>query len=271
MKQNKTSQTKFNYKLTVAYDGTDFAGFQIQNGGLKTIQSELERVLTDMVFGKEKNENKVNPSTNKITVVASGRTDAGVHAKAQVCNFILPAFIPPSGVMKTLNAFLPATIRAVKCEAVDESFSARFSAKIKTYSYTIFNGDVLSPFDVRFCLHIKKELDINLMKNAAKVLIGKHNFEGFCKANSEVKDFVREVLKIEIKEESKENGKIIKVFVTGNGFLHNMVRIIAGALIGAANGSLSPSEIKDILESGKRTPKIITMPPHGLCLEEVIY
>ena len=257
-------QDKINVLLTISYLGTNYAGWQVQKNK-KTIQGELERV-----FSKIFNE--------KIEIIGSGRTDAGVHAKSAKANALLPlCFVKKhfsnngkldfSKLINSINQLLPDDIKILKIKKVGLNFNARFGAKQKTYSYKIKCGGILLPFDSFNTVFINQKLDIEKMQQASKYLIGEHDFTSFCSAKTEIENKVRTIFDITI----KQNKNIITFEITGNGFLYNMVRIIVGTLVDVGSGKLKPEEIKNILNSKNREKAGKTLPAKGLTLKNVKY
>ena len=242
-----------NYKMKMAYDGTNYHGWQRQKNGI-TVQEVLENVLSEM-FGKE------------TVVTGCSRTDAGVHAKIYVCNFSGETTIPADKIPFVLNTKLPDDIRAYSCETVPEDFNARFHTVTKAYEYKIVNRPFQDPLLRNFAWHYPVELDIGKMQRAAKIIEGKHDFASFCAAGSVVKSTVRTVTELTVKKE----GDIITVRAAADGFLYNMVRIIVGTLVYVGNGKLSENDIKELIEKKDRREMGITAPPQGLSLVEVNY
>lgn len=240
--------------LTIGYDGRGYYGWQKQNG-VKTIQGELEEA-----FFKATGE--------KIEVHGSGRTDAGVHAYAQTAHFDMQAPIPIEKIKDILNGALPPDIAVAKVEEVAPNFHARFDIKQKTYAYFILNTTRKCPFDAYRYGFVKKELDASKMQEAADLLVGTHDFRGFCCAQTSATDFVRTIFKIKV---IRLNQEMINVEVSGSGFLYNMVRIIVGTLVDYSHGKLTLEQIKDALENGKRACAGQTMPASGLYLLKTQY
>ncbi|MBZ4654420.1 MAG: tRNA pseudouridine synthase [Peptococcaceae bacterium] len=244
-----------NIKLLLAYDGTNYHGFQKQNNTrLKTIQGTLEDALR--VLTKE-----------EVKVIGSGRTDAGVHAQGQVVNFLSHTTIPPERFPLALNSVLPSDIVVWKAEDVPQEFHARFDAVKKTYRYTIYNDRHLSPFLRYFAYHVPVPLDIEKMSAGAREFQGTHDFRGFCAKDTAVKDFVRTIYTCRVEKE----GPLVIFTVTGDGFLYNMVRIMTGTLIEVGQGKRLPEEIPDLLAAKERKLAGATVPPQGLCLWSVEY
>ncbi|MGI6537746.1 MAG: tRNA pseudouridine(38-40) synthase TruA [Caldicoprobacterales bacterium] len=242
-----------NIKLVIEYDGHNYAGWQRQENAV-TIQQVLEDAL-EKLTGK------------KTPVIGSGRTDSGVHARGQTANFFTDASVPPERYSYALNAILPRDIRIKHSEEVPADFHARYSAIGKTYRYSM----VLSPHGVaigrHYYCHIPFPLDVKAMKEAAEEFRGTHDFAAFMASGSSVKTTVRTVFDARLEEE----GDFLHFWVTADGFLYNMVRIMAGTLIDAGRGKISSYCIKDIIISKDRSLAGFTAPAHGLCLERVYY
>ncbi len=242
-----------NIKFIIEYDGTEYCGWQIQPNGL-SVQQVIEEALLKLT-GEE------------IKIHGSGRTDSGVHAYGQAASFKTQSSIPAEVFSKALNHHLPWDISIIfSCEA-DKDFHARFSAKGKKYSYEIFNRDIRSPFYETRAFRVPGTLDINSMKRAAEHFYGTHDFRGFMAVKSQVSDTVRTITDISV----EKNGDIIEINVSGNGFLYNMVRIIAGTLLECGLGRLAPSDIPNVIFSGKRDEAGPTLPARGLYLVNVFY
>lgn len=239
--------------LTISYDGTDFCGYQIQPNG-RTVEEELEKALFKL-------------TKQKIKTYASGRTDSGVHALCQKVHFDADATIPPESYTPALNSILPNDLKVLKSKKVPDTFNARYSAKKKTYKYSLYVGDFEEPIVSRYKTLIPKMPDIALMKACAKVIEGTHDFKAFMASGSSVKDTVRTVYSIK----TVKKGRFIDIYVTGNGFLYNMVRIIAGAMVAVGEGKLDVKDVEKTLLLGERPIKIKTMPAKGLTLYSVIY
>ncbi len=239
--------------LTVSYDGTDFCGYQVQSNG-RTVEQTLNSAIFKL-------------TGESVKSIASGRTDSGVHALSQKVHFDTSANIPPKNFAFALNSFLPSDVKVLKSERVKDDFNARYSAKKKTYRYSFYIGAFEEPMQSRYRTLLNTLPDIVLMKKGAKIIEGKHDFKCFLASGSSVKDTVRTVYSIKI----TRRGRFLEVFVTGNGFLYNMVRIIAGALVAVGEEKLSLSELEKVLITGERTNKIKTMPAKGLTLYKVNY
>lgn len=243
------------YKLTISYDGSDFYGFQRQRG-LISVQQCLEEALST----------KLNAP---VTTVCAGRTDAGVHALGQVVHFDSNQILPADFGFR-LNPLLPESIAVLSCEQVPDTFHARFSAKKKTYRYDIYLSKIHAPLKRRYAHVCVYDVDVNEMKKACEYLVGEHDFRSFALAESvRGKSTVRTIYDIHIEE--GEGGKLLSIFVTGNGFLHNMVRAIAGTLIDIGRGRFSPEDMQSILESRDRRRAGKTVEGCGLFLVSVEY
>lgn len=242
-----------NIKLTLEYDGTNYLGWQKQKVGI-TIQGTLEEAIK--VLTKE-----------EVEVTGSSRTDAGVHAKGFVANFKTNSKIPSEKFREAINHKLPEDIVILKSEEVEEEFHARYNAMGKTYSYSILNRDAPSAIDRNYLYHVKRKLDVESMKEACQYFIGTHDFSAFKTSGSSVKTTVRTIKELYI----EDNDDIIKIYVTGDGFLYNMVRIIVGTLIMVGSNKIKPLEVKNIIASKEREKAGICVPSSGLVLEKVHY
>ena len=243
-------------KATVAYDGTNFAGYQSQPGGLRTVQSEIDKALVKI--HKDKG----------IHSVASGRTDAGVHANGQVIHFDTPLTLPTDRWQMALNVLLPKDIRIIEAVYVDENFHARYSATGKTYVYKWSYAKVHSPFERNFSVHLERwQPDVEKMKKAAAFLIGTHDFTSFCSSKTATSNRVRTIRLLTFE---KGNDELIMT-IEGDGFLYNMVRTIAGMLLAVGIGWHTPENVKEILELKDRKEASKTAPAHGLYLKSVTY
>ena len=242
-------------KATISYDGTCFSGYQVQPGK-RTVQLELEKVLTTMHKGEP------------IRVTASGRTDARVHAIGQVIHFDTNLSIPMDRFKKSLNVQLPPDIRILSIEEVEVDFHARFDVSGKRYRYIWNCEDEQSPFRRHFSVATKGiRPDVEKMRAAAQYIIGTHDFSCFCAANTSVVDKVRTVHSINFTWQDQE----LYMTLEGNGFLYNMVRIIAGTLWEVGIGRRDGKELEEIISSKDRGKAGKTAPPHGLYLEKVFY
>src|SRR5262245_53119390 len=244
-----------NLRLELQYDGTDFHGWQVQPK-LATIQGELTEAIRSV-------------TAEEVHVTGSGRTDAGVHALAQVCNFRTEVGIPCINLQKALNSILPPAIRVTKIEEVPRDFHSRHDAKAKHYRYRILRDEWCSPFDYPYVLHHPRPLDLQSMSQAAELVIGEHDFSAFCDSDSEVESKVRRVASSFFVFDTRRN--LIEYNVCANGFLHHMVRNIVGTLLEVGKGSLSVANVETILTSKKRSNAGPTAPAKGLFLVSVSY
>ena len=242
-----------NVKITIQYDGTEYNGWQTQASG-RTIQSELTRVVSTL-------------NQAPVVIHGAGRTDSGVHAEGQVANFSLERDFDPCELLHAINGNLDRDIRIIACEFVDESFHARRSARLKTYSYQIWNGDVVSPFCYRYVHHFRSALDVAAMQRGAALLPGTHDFSAFTGGDSETEDHVRRLEKVGV----ERAGPIISITASANGFLRYMVRTIAGTLIEVGRGRRAPESVASILQSRNRSEAGPTAPACGLTLIRVDY
>lgn len=242
-------------KAIVAYDGTNFAGYQLQPG-LRTVQLEIDKALVKM----HKDES--------IFSVASGRTDSGVHANGQVIHFDTPLVLEAYRWIKALNALLPEDIRILQATDVEEDFHARYSATGKTYLYIWSLASVQSPFNRHYSVHLGHwRPDIEKMREAAQYLIGTHDFTSFCSIKTATSNRIRTVRQLSFE---KQNDQLI-MLIEGDGFLYNMVRRIAGMLLAVGIGQRKPEDIKEILALKDHKAAGKTAPAHGLYLENVTY
>lgn len=242
-------------KATVAYDGTNFVGYQSQPGK-RTVQSEIDKALVKIHKDK------------KAHSVASGRTDAGVHANGQVIHFDTPLTLPSDRWQMALNVLLPTDIRIVGVSYVDEHFHARYSATGKTYRYKWSYAEVHSPFERNYSVHLGRwRPDVGKMQEAAWELIGTHDFTSFCSAKTATSNRVRTVRELTVERQGDE----LVMTIEGDGFLYNMVRTIAGMLLAVGIGWNTSIDVKRILELRDRQAAGKTAPAHGLYLEQVTY
>lgn len=243
-----------NYKLLIQYDGTKLNGWQKQGNTDNTIQGKLEAILEKM-YGES------------IEIHGSGRTDAGVHALGQVANYHAPAVFSVDQIKGTLNEYLSKDIRVLHVETVDERFHARLTAKGKTYEYRIDNGTVANVFTRKYVMREEVPLDLEAMRDATVHFLGTHDFKSFCANKKMKKSTVRTITSIVI----EENGGMVSIRYTGNGFLYNMVRILTGTLIEVGRGKRKPQEMPGILTALDRSVAGFTAPAQGLYLIEVTY
>ena len=242
-----------NVKLTIEYDGKDFNGWQKQPNKLN-IQGEIERAIE-------------NVTGEKVELIASGRTDAGVHALGQVANFKTNSNFPIEKFPIAINSQVKNSIRIQNAEEVDENFHSRFNCKRKTYRYAIDNSKYGSAIYRNVVYHMPIKLDVEEMKKAIKYFEGEHDFKAFKSSGTSSKSSVRTIYSANIITE----GTSIAIDLTGNGFLYNMVRIIAGTLVDVGLGKIKATDIPEIIESKDRKKAGKTLPPHGLMLLHVEY
>lgn len=242
-------------RLWVSYDGTGYHGWQIQNNGI-TIESELNRALSDLY-------------REEIKVTGASRTDAGVHALGNVAIFDVASPIPAEKVCDALNARLPEDIRVMKSEQVPPDWHPRKCVSRKTYEYRIYLGKTLPPVKRLYCHHVYRTLDVNSMREAAKILVGEHDFKSFCQENAQVESTERTIYDLTVERKDGEDELVIRV--TGNGFLYNMVRIIAGTLLEVGYGRWKPGDVAQILEKKDRSAAGPTAPAKGLMLVKYEY
>ena len=242
-----------NLRLEISYDGTRYRGWQRLPGVDNTIQGKLETVLSRIL-------------DEPIEVIGSGRTDAGVHAAGQIANFHCQSAMPTTEILSQLRRYLPYDIGISSCDEVSERFHARLNAKRKMYRYRIWNSEKPCVFDGRFCCIDPRPMDIEAMRAAAQLLLGEHDFSAFCAAKSKKKSTVRRIDKIEIREVWNQ----LHFYITGDGFLYNMVRIIVGTLVEVGLHERSVASIPALF-GGKRADAGKLMEAKGLCLMEVEY
>lgn len=235
-------------RLTVAYDGTNYHGWQVQNNGI-TIESELNRCLSELL--KE-----------EIQVIGASRTDSGVHALGNIAVFDTHARMPAEKISYALNQRLPEDIRIQCSEEVARDWHPRYCSSRKTYEYRIYRGEFAMPVKRLYSLFVYRPLDVEKMREAAAYLVGEHDFKSFCQTGAQVETTVRTVYSVELVEEG--NDLIIRV--CGGGFLYNMVRIIAGTLLDVGMGKKTPKDMPEILECRNRSAAGPTAPAHGLTL-----
>lgn len=243
-----------NIKLIIEYDGRKFNGWQKQPNALN-IQGEIERAIEEI-------------TGEKVDLIGSGRTDSGVHAIAQVANFkVENENIPIEKFAVAINSKLKNSIRIQHAEEVPESFHSRYSVHSKTYRYIINNSEFGSALFREFEYNFPVKLDVKEMQKAAKYFEGEHNFKAFKASGTSSKSSVRTIYKARVMYDAPR----IEIELTGNGFLYNMVRIIAGTLLDVGLGKIKPEEIIEIIESGNRKLAGRTLPAHGLYLLKVDY
>jgi tRNA pseudouridine38-40 synthase len=242
-----------NIKLTLEYDGTNYSGWQKQINAI-TVQQVVEEAIYKL-------------TSEKVETIGSSRTDSGVHAKAYVLNFFIESTIPPERFREALNTKLPEDIVIIKSEEVSPEFHARYSSIGKKYCYTILNSANKPAIGRNYVGYYKAPLNVELMQEACKSFIGEHDFAAFRNLGSSVKTTIRVINESYIVRE----GNIIKYYVSADGFLYNMVRIIVGTLLQVGNGKMGVEEISLIIASKNRRKAGKCAPASGLCLQEVYY
>jgi tRNA pseudouridine38-40 synthase len=242
-----------NISLRLAYDGTNYHGWQRQPG-VVTVEQKVREALQKILDHETK-------------IYAGARTDSGVHAMDQVVNFVTEKGIGLQNLSRGLNSLLPPDIRVMSARDADESFHARYSARSKTYVYCILNELSNSPFLIRYVLHWPHTLDVGAMKEAVNCIIGEHDFSAFKKKDEFYKNPVREVKRARV---AKRAG-MIYIILEATGFMRYMVRIIAGTLILAGQGKVNSGDVREILESRERERAGQTLPAHGLFLKKITY
>lgn len=242
-----------NIMLVVAYDGTEYCGWQIQKNAITIEQKIIE--ACQKLFSRE------------IKLVGASRTDTGVHALGQIVLLKIETSIPIHKIPYAINAYLPDDIVITEAKMVTSNFHPRYDAKNKTYEYKIYNSNFPLPQHNRFAYFYHKTLDVDKMNRAAQYFIGKHDFKAFCSTGGSAKTTVREIYRcdVDIKD------KMITITINGNGFLYNMVRIITGTLIEVGRGKTSPENITSIIESLDRNEAGVTAPAKGLTLVKINY
>jgi tRNA pseudouridine38-40 synthase len=246
------------YVLTVSYDGTRFSGWQRQKNAL-SVQEVMEDALREAIGGDH-------------VVTASGRTDAGVHAAGQVCHFDAEGLtIPPEKMPDLLNRFLPHDIRVLKGQTCAAGFDCCRSAKRKTYRYSLYASARELPLKERYAVRVEQAPPPCELKKAAKLFEGEHDFKAFCASGSAVKTTVRTVYEVKVEEGESLGSRDIDIYVTGNGFLYNMVRTMVGELLDLSAGRRSTDSLDKAFQTGSRELLGKTMPAKGLTLIQVEY
>ena len=243
-----------NFKLSLCYDGSRYAGWQRQGNTDNSIQQKLETLLTRLL-GQE------------VELAASGRTDAGVHAALQVCSFRAETEYSTDFMLTELRKYLPEDIGALALEEAPELFHARLSCKEKSYVYRIWNSDLPCVFQRKYVYVWPEALDLEAMRDAARRLCGRHDFAAFCTAHGKKKSTVRTLKSVDFEREGEE----LRLSFTGDGFLYNMVRILTGTLLEVGSGQRSPESVTQALESLDRARAGFTAPARGLTLRDVKY
>ncbi len=242
-----------NIRLVIEYDGTNYAGWQIQKNA-KSIQATLEAALKRILNEKAK-------------LISCGRTDSGVHAKGHVANFKTNSKIPLVNIERGLNSVLPKDIVIKEAKEVPSDFNSRFDAKSKVYRYTILNRPHPAALCRYYFYHIPYKLNLKKMRREAKVLLGRHDFKSFQAADKKERSSVRTIKKLTV----KKKGDFIEIEMGADGFLYNMARNIVGTLIEIGRGRFKPGSMKKILKAKDRNLAGRTAPAKGLCLVEVKY
>ena len=248
-----------NYRLLLQYDGTDFHGWQVQDG-LRTVQGELERTLSLL-------------EDAEVKVVGSGRTDTGVHAEGQVANVRLNRDFTPERLRLAINGNIWRDIRVMTVEKAPDDFHARFSAKTKHYVYRTVNAPVMSPFWLRYAHHEGRFLDVGRMNETARVFLGEHDWTAFSAARSDVETRVRTVKSFTVESfwDARANSSIIEFRISANGFLRYMVRSIVGTMLEVGRGEKDSDTIQTAIVGGDRHLAGKTAPANGLTLFKVDY
>ena len=246
-------EVEMRIKLTIAYDGTRYVGWQVQKNGI-SVQQRVNEAVSDL-FG------------TPIEVIGASRTDSGVHALANVAAFDVETRMPPEKIAYALNQRLPEDIVIQSSEQVEDEFHPRYDALEKTYEYHILGRRHPLPLKRKDCYFYHRPLDADRMRSAAGYLVGEHDFSSFCSAHAQTNTFVRTIYSLSVRTEGEE----IILRVTGSGFLYNMVRIIAGTLIEIGAGLREPEELGEILAARDRSKAGPTAPAKGLTLVEIVY
>jgi tRNA pseudouridine38-40 synthase len=248
-----------NYRLILQYDGTDFHGWQIQEG-LRTVQGELTRAVCLL-------------EDSEVTVHGSGRTDAGVHAEGQVASVQIQRQITPQKLRAALNGNLPADVRVLFVDRAPEDFHARYSARSKTYVFRIVHNQVMSPFWARYAAQEARYLDLEHMRSCARQFLGEHDWTAFSAAQTDAESRVRNLTQLDVNDgwDGRGHCHLIEFVLTANGFLRYMVRSIAGTLLAVGRGEIEEATVALALTSGNRNMVGATAPACGLTLKSVQY
>lgn len=239
--------------LTISYDGTNYSGWQKQKNAV-TVQGEFDKACSTLF-------------KTDIESIGASRTDAGVHALGQRAVIDVDTSIPAEKIPLALNPLLPDDIVVTHAEEVDADFNPRFKALKKTYEYSIYNAPFRNPLYRNYSEYVRYELDLDSMRTACEAFVGEHDFRAFCASGNSSKTTVRTIYSLDI----EKDGDFIKIRVTGNGFLYNMVRIIAGTLIYVGEGRIAPDDLPEIIASGDRRKAGKTAGPSGLVLVKIMY
>ena len=245
------------YVLTVAYDGTEYAGWQRQKNAISVQETLEEAIFSALGF--------------RVKITGSGRTDAGVHAAGQTCHFDAELSVPPEKLPDCLNRFLPASVRVLHGKAANETFDCNRSAKRKTYTYSLYVSAREMPLKERYAVRIEDAPCLEVLQTAAKLFEGEHDFKAFCASGSSVKTTVRTIYFVKVEESESYGGRDLKISVCGNGFLYNMVRTMVGELLDIASGKRTLESLELAYQTGERRLLGKTMPAKGLTLMSVEY
>lgn len=241
------------YLLTLAYDGTHFAGFQVQKNA-RTVQSTMQDAI-ETIYG------------DRLPVVGCSRTDAGVHARDYKLTFAASPRLSPERIPAALNAHLPEDIAVRSAELVPDDFHVRHDVYEKEYEYVICNTPHRDPFTVHTALHYRRPIDAALLDCAAQHVLGTHDFRAFMASGSDIADTTRTVRSVSV----IRDGNFVKLRIAADGFLYNMVRIFVGTMLSVNEGKLTPDDIPAVIDSRDRKNAGITVPPHGLYLNRVVF
>ena len=239
--------------LTISYDGTNYSGWQKQKNAM-TVQGEFDKACSTLF-------------KTDIESIGASRTDAGVHALGQRAVIDVDTSIPAEKIPLALNPLLPDDIVVTHAEEVGADFNPRFKALKKTYEYSIYNAPFRNPIYRNYSEYVRYELDLDSMRTACEAFVGEHDFRAFCASGNSSKTTVRTIYSLDV----EKDGDFIKIRVTGNGFLYNMVRIIAGTLIYVGEGRIAPDDLPEIIASGDRRKAGKTAGPSGLVLVKIMY
>lgn len=245
------------YKVTIAYDGTNFAGFQIQPNQ-RTVQSVIERAV-----------NKMSKNSEYITIYGSGRTDSGVHALGQVIHFDFPHEMSAESMIKALNSLLPLDCVVVDCQIVPDTFHARYATHSKRYLYRVSQGYFVDPFKRNYTGHYKFPVDVKRIEQALPDVVGTHDFSSFVASGSQAKSHVRTIYDATVRKDELQNELIFEF--AGNGFLYNQVRIMVATLLEIGRGKRPVHDFLRLYEVKDRSQARETAPASGLYLKEVYY
>lgn len=242
--------------LTIAYDGTNYSGWQKQKDpAVVTVEGELTKGLRQLFRNPE------------LECIGASRTDAGVHALGQRAIIDVETTIPAEKIPLAIRSFLPADIVVTKAEEVPDTFHPRFDCVKKTYEYRFWNSPVKNPKERLYSAYVQKPLNLEKMNAGAKAFLGTHDFAAFCAAGAQVSTTVRTIFDCHV----ERAGERVCVYVTGDGFLYNMVRIIAGTLLAVGMGRIAPEDVAEIIESKDRSKAGQTAEPQGLTLQKIFY